>query len=294
LPTRYDESRWRDLLSMATDFAFEADARGRILHLSPDDVLGWPPGVLVGKQGEVLLASQGASGFNPFRVGAPVRARRAWLNRVGGDHVCLRFTCTPLLDTAGRLRGTLGVGTFESRAEAERAPIGEPAIDWLTGLLNRPAFLAEMTRRVERLDRDRLPGTLICANLDNFGLLNAHHGPDIGDQVLVRVAGLLSTALRPSDLTGRLGGDAFAMWMNGADHMTAAERAEALRAAVPVTIASLTNQDAPMIGVSIGIASRHHGSGETVGMLMRRAERAMQAVKQTGRGHWRVAHVTEP
>jgi GGDEF domain-containing protein len=41
--------------------------------------------------------------------------------------------------------------------------------------------------------------------------------------------------------------------------------------------------------VSIAIATRRAGSGEPVDNLLRRADRAMHEVKQTSRGHWRVA-----
>jgi diguanylate cyclase (GGDEF)-like protein len=286
---------WGDLLALAADLAFETDRWGRFLFLSPEAVLGWPAGALLHKPAELLLASPGSiAGFNPFRAAIPVRGRRAWLNRSGGGQTCLRFTCTPLLDADGVPVGTRGIGMLEPDAEAPRAWGPEAAIDGLSGLPNRHAFVAELSRRIERLDRDRLTGTLMWANLDSFRTLNGRLGPAVGDKVLARVAALLSATLRPTDLVSRLGGDEFAMWLSGADHMTAAERAEALRRAVPEATAGLVGPAAPPVGISIGIAERSLGSGETIEMLMRRAERAMFAVKHGGKGHWRVAHVTEP
>jgi diguanylate cyclase (GGDEF)-like protein len=109
--------------------------------------------------------------------------------------------------------------------------------------------------------------------------------------VLVKVAGLLSGTLRPTDLIGRLVGDSFAMWLGGADHMTAAERAETLRHAVPEAVAAITGQTDHSVGISIGIAAHSLNTGETVDMLIRRADHALATVKQAGRGHWRVADV---
>ena len=102
-------------------------------------------------------------------------------------------------------------------------------------------------------------------------------------------AALLRVTVRPSDLVARLGGDEFAVWLDGADHFTAAERAEDLRLNGPRQIAELTEGQVPPMTMSIGIASRMPGSGETLEQLMRRADHAMYQVKRAGRAHWRVA-----
>jgi diguanylate cyclase (GGDEF)-like protein len=170
-----------------------------------------------------------------------------------------------------------------ARWRARRAP------DPLTGLLNRRAFLEEIARRVDRLDREELPGTLMFADLDNFKPVNDLQGHEMGDQVLMRAALLLRRVVRPSDLVARLGGDQFAMWLDNADHMTAAERAEMLRQSVPREMADVTGPDGPRLSISIGIACRQPGTTEALDELMRRADLAMYDVKRNGRGHWRVA-----
>ena len=161
--------------------------------------------------------------------------------------------------------------------------------DPLTGLLNRRAFLEEMARHIDRLDREDQPGTLLFADLDCFKPVNDRLGHEVGDQVLVRTADILRNTVRPSDLVARLGGDEFALWLNGADHMTAAERAEHLCAEVPRELREITGDGGPSPTMSIGIATRAAGSKEPVDSLMRRADQAMYEVKRSGRGHWRVA-----
>jgi diguanylate cyclase (GGDEF)-like protein len=161
--------------------------------------------------------------------------------------------------------------------------------DPLTGLLNRRAFLEEIARCAERLDREELPGTLMFVDLDNFKVVNDELGHETGDQVLMHTATLLRNVVRPTDLVARLGGDEFAVWLNGADHMTAAERAEQLRTQVPRDTAKITGGSLPRLGVSIGIATRPFGSHEPIDSVLRRADMAMYEVKREGRGHWRVA-----
>jgi diguanylate cyclase (GGDEF)-like protein len=101
--------------------------------------------------------------------------------------------------------------------------------DPLTGLFNRRAFLDEVARRIDRLDREGLPGTLIFLDLDNFKQLNDRRGHDVGDDALCVIAGLLRATVRPADLVARFGGDEFALWLDGADELAAAERAESMR-----------------------------------------------------------------
>ncbi|MGA3401355.1 MAG: GGDEF domain-containing protein [Acetobacteraceae bacterium] len=161
--------------------------------------------------------------------------------------------------------------------------------DPLTGLLNRRAFLEESARCAERLDREEMPGTLMFVDLDNFKVVNDQMGHEMGDQVLMHTATLLRNVVRPTDLVARLGGDEFAVWLNGADHMTAAERAEQLRTQVPREMSELAGSPTLRLGVSIGIATRHHGSLEPIDSVMRRADMAMYEVKHQGRGHWLVA-----
>jgi diguanylate cyclase (GGDEF)-like protein len=161
--------------------------------------------------------------------------------------------------------------------------------DPLTGLLNRRAFLEELPRHIDRLDREQQVGTLMFADLDNFKQLNDRLGHEIGDKALCLTAALLREAVRPTDLVARLGGDEFALWLNGADHLTAAERAEYLRVETPRRLEEIAGGCGLSLGVSIGIATRRADGGEQTDSLMRRADMAMYEVKRSGRGHWRVA-----
>src|SRR5271170_1449725 len=64
--------RWRDLVALAADLAFETDAAGRFVFVSPDPAIGWAAGELVGQPAEMLLAdADGVTGFNPFRPPGP-------------------------------------------------------------------------------------------------------------------------------------------------------------------------------------------------------------------------------
>jgi diguanylate cyclase (GGDEF)-like protein len=163
--------------------------------------------------------------------------------------------------------------------------------DPLTGLLNRRAFMDELSRRFDRLEVDGLPGALLFVDLDNFKALNDSRGHEVGDQALQETGKLLRTSVRPTDLVARLGGDEFALWLDSADELAAAERAEYLRVAGPQALAHFAQGDVAPITLSIGVAGRWPGTGEDADALLERADQALYAVKRGGRAHWRVARV---
>ena len=76
-----------------------------------------------------------------------------------------------------------------------------------------------------------------------------------GDEVLILLADLLRKLVRPGDLIARLGGDEFAVWLSGADHMTAAERADYFCKTAPAELQASLPEPFPDLGVSIGIAT---------------------------------------
>jgi diguanylate cyclase (GGDEF)-like protein len=161
--------------------------------------------------------------------------------------------------------------------------------DPLTGLLNRRAFREEMKRHLTRLDRENLPGTLMFVDVDAFKSVNDRLGHAMGDAVLNCLSDMLRKLVRPSDLVARLGGDEFAVWLSGADHMTAAERADSLCRTAPAAFQAVLQQEFNGLGLSVGIATRRAGSDEAIQDLTRRADLAMYEVKRSGRGHWRVS-----
>jgi diguanylate cyclase (GGDEF)-like protein/PAS domain S-box-containing protein len=165
----------------------------------------------------------------------------------------------------------------------------QASTDPLTGLLNRRAFIEATRRQIARLDREDGAGTLMFVDVDAFKAINDSLGHGMGDQVLIHLANILRRLVRPFDLITRLGGDEFAVWLSGADHMTAAERADYLCKNAPQELQAMLPEAFPKLGVSVGIATRRPGSQEAIEDLTRRADMAMYEVKRSGRRHWRVS-----
>jgi diguanylate cyclase (GGDEF)-like protein len=83
--------------------------------------------------------------------------------------------------------------------------------DWLTGLHNRRYLARELDRLTEQ--EIPVPVSVAVLDLDHFKSINDRFGHITGDDVLVRVAGLLCDTLRASDIVVRSGGEEFVIVM---------------------------------------------------------------------------------
>ena len=100
--------------------------------------------------------------------------------------------------------------------------------DALTPLLNRRAFLRELSRIRAFAQRYGSPASLVYFDLDGFKAINDRYGHGAGDAALQAVAERLAANVRDSDILGRLGGDEFALILVQADRATAEAKADAL------------------------------------------------------------------
>ena len=56
-------------VAVSADIAFETDAAGCFVFLSPDTIMGWPINALLGRASDLLLPDVGGVAvFNPFRA----------------------------------------------------------------------------------------------------------------------------------------------------------------------------------------------------------------------------------
>jgi len=162
------------------------------------------------------------------------------------------------------------------RLRSEHAILSQHAyLDELTGLGNRRA----LARYLEAIAAEGV--TMIAAvlvDIDHFKLINDGFGHTIGDKVLIRIAALLHTSVRPGDLAVRLGGDEFLLVLAGVPERAARGRAETIHTAID---AEPWDELAEGLGVkaSLGFAC---GSPEEHAATLAAADAALYRSKAAG------------
>jgi diguanylate cyclase (GGDEF)-like protein len=101
--------------------------------------------------------------------------------------------------------------------------------DPLTGVANRVAFLENAARVLERCRQDAAPVSVMMFDLDRFKSINDRYGHAVGDAVIRTFCEIATTALRPNDVFGRVGGEEFAAVLPGSSIEAACLRAERIR-----------------------------------------------------------------
>lgn len=157
--------------------------------------------------------------------------------------------------------------------------------DPLTGALNRRAFFEEAGIACATA-RAGAPLAAIMVDIDHFKAINDRFGHDAGDKVLRALALACAAECR---LTGRLGGEEFALVLDGRDAAQAAVVAERLRIA-----ASELDVDIDGVAVTCSIGVSEWRSGDTVDRLLKRADVALYQAKAQGRDRVVVARGEMP
>jgi diguanylate cyclase (GGDEF)-like protein len=105
--------------------------------------------------------------------------------------------------------------------------------DPLTGLLNRPAFHAQLALEAARARRYRASVALVLFELDRGPETDAHESRQEGDRLLRSFAAALREALRGTDVAGRVGGAEFAALLPAAELADAEAFVARLRRRLP-------------------------------------------------------------
>ena len=87
--------------------------------------------------------------------------------------------------------------------------------DELTGLRGRRGFMSLLGRQVVQASERRSSVALVVVDIDGFAAINGVHGFAIGDQLLVHLARMLQSVLRPQDYAARIGDNRFALLLTG-------------------------------------------------------------------------------
>jgi diguanylate cyclase (GGDEF)-like protein len=150
--------------------------------------------------------------------------------------------------------------------------------DPLTQLSNRRGFRELLDLDLERARRGETEMTVLVGDLDHFKEVNDRSGHQVGDAALQRVARVLQESKRQIDSASRVGGEEFALILPDTGQDGAFALAERMRCALGDEFA----EDSVPITISFGLAT-YPLHGETAASLLRAADEALYAAKDSGR-----------
>jgi diguanylate cyclase (GGDEF)-like protein len=149
--------------------------------------------------------------------------------------------------------------------------------DQLLPLLNRRAFVRELTRYIGFAGRYGTPASLVYFDLDGFKLVNDTYGHAAGDAVLEHFSRVLLANVRDSDVVGRLGGDEFGVLLSHANQDQAHRKADSLARDLNESQAMWQGRAIP---TSFSYGAFELKAGEDAATAMARADEAMYAQKR--------------
>ncbi len=152
--------------------------------------------------------------------------------------------------------------------------------DGLTGLDNKMTFNRLLKQSLAICKRQEKSLNVIFIDLDDFKGINDSLGHYAGDEVLKRLAVILTKRTRNSDIISRWGGEEFVIALNNVTKEKTCEIAEEIRQDIKNDgkLKAITSKS---VTVSIGVASFQED--DNLDSLLIRADKAMYQAKKKGK-----------
>jgi diguanylate cyclase (GGDEF)-like protein/PAS domain S-box-containing protein len=296
---RLREARYRAMATISADVILVTAPGGRITYVSAavQRLLGISAPALIGRNAYEFIhpldAERVAAEF--ATLGGPVREvtveMQIWPGGVGAceaspiwAEVRTRLGDRTLGDEVELVSVVRDIS--ERRAQDERRSADLARLvqlahtDSLTGLANRRRFTEHLELEWRRALREHSDLALLLIDVDRFKSFNDHYGHPAGDAALQGVAAIIAaTALRPSDLAARIGGEEFAVILPSTFLSGARNLAERVRDGLRIAAIPHVSSPSGLLTVSIGICCLRPGEGEPSQLLVDRADQALYAAK---------------
>lgn len=271
-------------LEMSSDSVVMTNAVGDIEYVNRafEQYTGYDRDVVLGQNPRLLKSGHHSAQFY----------RNMWDTLIRGEIVSDTFvdqgrcgqsfyieqTITPVKDDQGHIIRYISVGKDITRRVQHEQELKRVAnTDMLTGLVNRMNFDRRLENEIERTRRYERPLSLIMLDIDHFKSINDEHGHDVGDQVLMHFARVLSENVRTTDLCARWGGEEFMVLAPETRLSQAEQLAEKMRMAIVGTDFSVVGK------VTASFGAVEVSPDELATSVVKRADQALYQAKFEGR-----------
>lgn len=153
-------------------------------------------------------------------------------------------------------------------------------IDPMTGLANRRDIIEKIEREFSRAVRHQRTFSLMLADLDDFNKVNAEHGYNTGDDVLVEVARVLRSCIRSEDVCARWGGEQFLFLLTETNIDGALAVAEKINNSISMTVFKVRK---PGISITVSLGLCEFQPGRSLEECFTLADQALRRAKKEGK-----------
>ena len=187
------------------------------------------------------------------------------------------LACIPMITVYPMLMAAINYKLTQALVGKQEQLIHLSRHDGLTGVFSRHYWEQRLLEEFKRCQRSGEEACVLMVDIDNFKMINDTYGHLAGDRVLKEFGGLLQN-LRSSDITGRYGGEEFAILLPSSDLKKSLQVAERLRRDIEQT----TFEVVKTCTVSIGVAPLNAQYNDAYKWLDQ-ADKALYKAKTTGR-----------
>lgn len=153
--------------------------------------------------------------------------------------------------------------------------------DGLTSLYNHDTFQSLLLKEFSASRRSGRPLSMVMIDIDHFKTFNDQWGHQLGDAVLIRVADVVKSACRQSDVVARYGGEELGVILPDTDGPSALIVAERIRANIEACD-TVYDGTTVKVTVSLGVATTAANITSTES-LIKLADAALYVSKAAGR-----------
>jgi diguanylate cyclase (GGDEF)-like protein/PAS domain S-box-containing protein len=278
IQTKKIEKKFRDLTDMLPEIVFEADKKGKITFMNQRGIqtLGYTQEELVNRMTIWQLITYPGPHKSSFELREFFKEKNVYPQEcylIGKNLIQIpaEIHVSSIKHDSGELNGFRGIILdITKRKEYEDKIRYLSFHDKLTGLYNRAYFEEEL----QRLNHKRkLPISIIIGDVNNLKIINDSFGHQHGDNLLRKIASVLKSCFRKSDVISRWGGDEFSIILPN----TTQEKGNDIITRIKEECQKKSTLTLPL-SISMGIATKKNMS-ENINGMVREAESRMYRFK---------------
>ena len=297
-----EKERAEVTLASIGDAVITTDLAGRVETLNgvAQQLTGWTLDAAQGRALEDVFrvldetSRQPCSDFMSAATSAEARTVLANMILLGqqGKECSIECSVAPIRNAGGTLFGCVLVFRDVSEKRHLLSQITwQASHDALTGLPNRALLADRFKQTIAGAKRHQQLLAVCLLDLDGFKPVNDYYGHELGDRLLIELAGRLSCMLRGEDTVARLGGDEFVLLLSGLGDVNEIGLAMQ-RILAKVAEPYLLDGQLLQVSASIGVAVYPQDDVDP-DTLLRHADQAMYQAKQAGRNRYQLFDIKQ-